>query len=1616
MTNQEQVPDTPPTTRRRHRRGWHRLRRTFIWVVLILVVLLGLLQLPSFQNWLVRQATNGISETLETEVRIGYARLSWFDKLTIQDVFIEDKYGDTLLVAGRLDADFEFLSILSEGLKIEAVSIADTRFTIRRDLGDPESNLEYALEKLFPPKDEPGKPISLQLERLDLSNITFVQNDSVRGQRFDIFLNEGVVRMRELDLPGKVINVRSSELRGPVVRQTSFTPSPLPVTPQMEASIRRQDSLARDTNQVYLRFLAGSIEIIDGSYTLDNFRKDPIEASDIEAVDFARLGTRDVDLELTDVDFYRGELTGKLKHLSLQEKSGFVLDRLSVQDLKITPTELQLYDLVLETPRSLLSDSLRFQFNDGWGAWTEFNDNVRMTIELQPSQVWMRDILYFARKLRFNPFARENRDEIITLGGQFSGRVNNLRARDVELSVDRQNFLRGSFSSRNLAGTSPALNLRIDDVNTDMTTLRRLIPSFRPPPNFDKLGSIRFNGSFDGFFTDFAAKGDLRTDIGRAVMDVQMNIENGASRALYGGALSLENFNLGNWTDNGELGNVNFSGEIRNGRGLVPETASADLGATIQSIDFRGYTYENARINGQLEQSFFNGSFEIADDNIDFSFLGELNFRDSIPVFDFDANIGKLDLAALNLSQKPVSLSGSVNLNLTNTDFSEMEGSVDLKNFQVLLDTVAIDVDSLRAYSIFNKQGEKVVKLESDIVRGELVGRFDLPEVTSSLTNFILVYYPGWANRLKIKAPRSIPPPNRFSFDVTIVDSKGLNRLVTPGLGPLVDVHLTGGYDGYANELDAELIAPRFSIDNVELVDLIVKTSAEESEGELDVIVDSTLINGKAVMNRLTLLSLITNDTIDFGLTYGGSENNVLLNKINLNGQVTLPDTANYAIRFEESDLRLFQEPWSIRRDNRIVFGPDYIDTRNFSLRASGDRRIRLTKRGERGLDLDFENMDLALIDSVWYYPPLDFSGQVDVHVSVENAFAMTGLSANILSDTFLINEDDYGYLRADLSAPDPRGKLTAFLNLNRDTAQLIAEASFNLGDLVDTPATADQRKGYLDLTATINGYPLSLAKYWVGESVSNIVGDIDAYLNVKGPTGRLDVNGYIDARAGAFTLDYLQTRYHFYRSRVNINNNLFDLAGTRLLDRYNNSALLTGGITHDRLKNLGINATLTTNKFLALDLLQGQNANFFGRALGAGTVRFTGNFRQTDIYVRATVGEGSKLSIPVSSGVASGPINNVRFVDRSVYVEEEETAAADPTGVSLTMELEVTDEAVGEIIFDEEVGDILRGRGNGDLTISIPRDGELQMRGSYNITAGNYLFTFYKVVNKEFEVRPGGKVTWTGDPFEAQIDIAADYQNLKTPLLNFIQEYLTNDVDGSLSQAASQATDVDLTLKLNGVLTQPRINFDISFPSIDGQLENYANNKRRLLLLDQNELNRQVFGLIVVGQFVPADLSFSGGDVAFNTVSEWLSNYLSLLLNGFLKETFGEDSFISSFDFDLAYNSFRNSTIGSENNGRGQAVEFSFRRDFNNRWSLSGDVNYLNNSQLASVGNRFFGNDLVIEYVLNDKRTLKLRFYQRYTPDIASDGRLQFGTGLSWRREFDSLREFFGAMKRDVN
>jgi hypothetical protein len=152
--------------------------------------------------------------------------------------------------------------------------------------------------------------------------------------------------------------------------------------------------------------------------------------------------------------------------------------------------------------------------------------------------------------------------------------------------------------------------------------------------------------------------------------------------------------------------------------------------------------------------------------------------------------------------------------------------------------------------------------------------------------------------------------------------------------------------------------------------------------------------------------------------------------------------------------------------------------------------------------------------------------------------------------------------------------------------------------------------------------------------------------------------------------------------------------------------------------------------------------------------------------------------------------------------------------------------------------------------------------------------------------------------------------------------------------------------------------------------------------------------------------------------VSEFVSNQLSLLLTELFSEVIGEGKVLSGIDFDIAYNQYRSVDLNNQIN-TGEEFELSVTQNFfDDRLSVQvgGNVNFDNALQATPESSgTFVGNDLVIEYLLNPRfNTLKLRIYQRLTPDIGGGQRLQIGGGLSYRKEFNTFKEFWQSFSKE--
>ena len=69
-------------------------------------------------------------------------------------------------------------------------------------------------------------------------------------------------------------------------------------------------------------------------------------------------------------------------------------------------------------------------------------------------------------------------------------------------------------------------------------------------------------------------------------------------------------------------------------------------------------------------------------------------------------------------------------------------------------------------------------------------------------------------------------------------------------------------------------------------------------------------------------------------------------------------------------------------------------------------------------------------------------------------------------------------------------------------------------------------------------------------------------------------------------------------------------------------------------------------------------------------------------------------------------------------------------------------------------------------------------------------------------------------------------------------------------------------------------------------------------------------------------------------------------------------------------------------------------------------------NFSIDGATSRLNSGDIVFEFAISEDRRLKIRAYNRYEQTIA--GQLnKTGVGLSYRREFDTFKEFFQGLKQ---
>ncbi|HUQ96519.1 MAG TPA: translocation/assembly module TamB domain-containing protein [Chitinophagaceae bacterium] len=1558
-------------------------------------MLLAFVQTDWGQNWLAHKATSRLSRDLQSRISINHLSIGFFDKLNLEGVMIEDQKRDTLLYAGLLQVRITDWFFLKDVAELHYIGLGNAVINLSRT--DSVWNYTYLEDYFATPSTGKKKSAGIRFNLKDvvLDNVSFVQHDGWRGQDLVARVESLVLQANDIGLSDKNIDIRSLELVKPYFRLYSYTgnrPSPFIVPPKTDVL---PDTLLQWNPQSW-RMAVDRISIKDGTFRNDQDSTTP-EAGFFDGM---HIGFQAITGEFTKLSMRNDTLLANVQ-LSTRERSGLLVQSLKT-NMRIHPQQMEFKNLTLKTPNSLLGNYFSMRYKS-MSALSDFIHAVTMEARFSKAHIASDDLAFFAPALK-------SWNRTLQMDGKAKGTVDALRGENVSLGIGQGTSFYGDFSLMGLPDINKTfINVTANDLRTNYTDAVTFIPTLKDvtTPDLRKLGHIIFTGNYTGFLTDFVTYGTLKTSLGSISTDLNMKLpKNGAP--VYIGKVNTDNFNLGAFINNKQLGTVSFDGNIK-GSGFDWKSLNIAINGNVWKFDFNNYTYQNITAKGTLRNRLFNGDIISEDPNAYLSLSGLINLSGKTPTFDVVSDIKKLDLQALHFSNDPIALSGKFNLNFKGNSLINFLGDAHFGNITFQQNGKEVVLDSLQFSSRYTN-GIRTLQAQSTEFNATITGDFDLASMPDAVTLFLHKYYPSY-----IKPPRRTVLKQAFTFDITTGNVEDYVKLIDPRLSGFNNSHVWGKLDVATNLLKLEGDVPFFAFDKYQF-----SNSKIDGDGDFSRLVLKGRVNNAVVSDSLTFpettFSLqAQNDVTDFEINTTASQT---INSANFSAQIrTFADGAS--VLFNPSTFVLNGKTWNIEQGGELDFRTNSLLQGQLVLKES-QQEIRVSTQPSPIGDWNDLHISLSKINIGDFTPFLvkgyRIEGSLFGDIVIEDPqHKFNVLGENIRTEELRLDEDSIGQVQASLFYNNSTGMLTAKGN-NADVAHNVL---FDVAiDLKDSAQLFQNR-----IAVQAVNYPVHILERFLGSLFSEMQGFVTGNLAIVGEGSNTEYIGKARLHDAGMKVNFTQVFYKLDDTEIELTADSIKLGKITLRDKENHTATVRGAIKHKAFQNMVFDIVAETDNrpMELLNTTYNDNQQFYGRAKGTGSFILVGP--QNDLFMqvngRASEQDSSFLTLPPSKSRETGA---ALFLIEKKYGTEQEaieyTGAA--TNITYQVNLAANPMVNVEVILDDLTGDVIKGRGTGNIEIRAGTVEPLSIRGRYNIQEGNYLFTFQSFFKKPFVLRKNADnyIEWTGDPYSATIHFEAGYLAAGVSLAPLASLALGGADSRNISHYRG---DVTVVATLTGELFHPAFNFEIEFPpnfynAMDQTTAFAFQQAIQQIERNTNELNKQVTYLIVFNSFAPIEGN-SGSSInplnefAYSTISGLFFGEVNKRLNQLLSKILRNNDLTVNFTGSL-YNSNLISQTSKAFLPDQSALNVSVGMPLIKERVLitfgsTFDIPLQSNSLQQNI--QLFP-DVTVEFLINKSGTIRATFFYRQTPELITGGNQtqRAGANLAYRRDFNSLSEFF--------
>ncbi len=1629
-------------------------------ILALAFILILFIRSPWGQGIIVDKATNYVSNKTGTEVSIKRLFITFSGNIYLEDLYLEDIDGDTLLYSKNLEAGVAFAPLLTTGnINVTKLDWEGVVSRVSRSAETEKFNFDFLIEAFASqPADSTqiaadttaSDPLKIKLSPISLRNFDITYLDEVMGIDAAIVLGELDVTIPGLDLEAYEFDIKQVSLQNTKIKYHQTKPFPpseesteeslMPIitlnelilsnvsadyiskpdsqeaqvqignllVELPEADLQSQTIILENIALENSSILYHDFSIPLASDTTNSTPSEPftwpdwiVEADKISiASSYIEYKSEDISVRkgyfnpeaivISDLTFdaesvfLKDEKVGADLHgFHFSEASGFELKEFQF-DLKASKTSASLENLLLATNRSKLNAELSLKY-PSIQEIIEKPEAINFDLLVNEAILEVKDSYYFAPELAQDTLIQELALAPFALELQATGDLGRMEIPRLAIHWGESDFSANGSANQvmdvdQLTFDFPKMNLQ-----TTRETLLKFVNEEDYGIKFPE--DINLQANAKGKIDDLLAQLDLQTDMGNILLDGGFQND---GQIAFDAILKVEQLQLGNLMKQPELDTLTFEIKAK-GSGASLNELNAELTSTFERLKLYGSDYSGLNLEGKIVDGNGNLSAGLDSEFLDFDLLTNFELDSTNSTVALNLDLKGADFYELGLSEQPsrARLQLVANFQGNFDEFtltSKVQDAVliyDGRNYPV--GTMALDANV--------SEDSTSVDIASRLINGYISTNTNPTDLTTALSSHFRQYIDK-SDSVYSSGDRNIV----MNMDLKIADDPLLTEVLLQGLEQFDSARIQTTYIQNIDSLTADINFPyiNYSGTEVDSLGLRIRSNKEElrlyfgfqnlTSGPLDL--DKTFLTGQLADSRLFF---------DFHSYEEDDRTYHVSSDIGLNS-----DTISYHV--SSIDLILKGEEWKVPERNLVTFSGESLEFRDFKF-TKGNQEISFVNNvdgfTDENIAMLFRDFRLSTITSLFNPEEIIAGGKMNGRLVVENPFGATGLMGELTIDSLKAVNVPLGNLNLKATAKS-LGNYIIELGLK--------DGGFDLdlnGDFV-----ANETGGDFDMKLDLNRIEMEKVAALSQDQLLNAAGYLSGTITANGTTNDPKYQGEIQFHETSFVPAQLSTKYLLSDEKISVDNAGLYFDKFTLRDSENNTFTIDGTVGTESYLNPTFDLNLTAKNFMAVNSTDKENDLIFGRGTIDADVSIQGDLILP--IVRATLGvkDNTDLTviIPESELDLVEREGAVIFVNKEnpddILTKQSEETTSAFSGFDIQALLKVDPKALFTIVIDPVTGDNLQIAGDADLQMDINPNGRITLSGLYEISDGHYEMSLYNLVSKKFDINPGSRISWNGDPMDADMDIQAIYR-VETSASQLMSAQLTGSNTETQSQY-QQKLPFLVYLNVNGELLKPEISFTLDMP--ENQRGAFGGNvySRVLQINEQeDELNKQVFSLLVLNRFFPSsgsDGSNGGAEaIARNSVSQVLSDQMNALSN----KLFGDSGFQVGFDVD----SYQDYQSGSAQNRTDLNINAQ-QTLFDDRLvvQVGSQVDLEGSTQGSDQANSILAN-VSFEYMLTEDGRWRIRAFRKNQFESIIDGQLVVtGGGLIFNREFNEFSELWRA------